>query len=541
MAEKTNSMPTEQLTMVTTLDDQENHVEKVTTVDTLHADEATVVLARHTTESTWTESEEKNLVRKIDRRLLGIMFATYGLQYYDKAMLSQAALFGLRKELVLTGDRYSFSASIFYLGYIAGALPAMLLAQHFPVERFTAGIIAVWCSDFRGLYAQRFFLGFLEAGVSPILMIIVSSFYKKNEQPLRMGSWWAAAGFVSIFAPLINYGLGHIHGALSTWKYMYTFAGSVTILWAIVIMAFLPPNPVHARGFSERERYIAVARLRTNNTGVRNTHFKPAQALELVYDARFWLAVATAFCIMVTNGPLSTFVPIIVSGFGYSPLNSLLLSMPCGAVAGVETLLVTWIASKLSHRNWNTWIIAACQVPSIVAAVLPWQLPADAQGARLFALYLLGGFASPYGVLMALHTANYAGYTKKSVTASGLFMGYCLGNSTGPLLFKPTDAPTFEKGFQAVLITTILGLALAVAYRFVCVLDNKRRDRAGTAEAFDHAFDDDLTDMKVRTYIHLLGPKDLCNLRLWLTVNEESPIPLYNLRKGEASNCFPGL
>jgi hypothetical protein len=75
------------------------------------------------------------------------------------------------------------------------------------------------------------------------------------------------------------------------------------------------------------------------------------------------------------------------------------------------------------------------------------------------------------------------------------------GNFTGPLLFKPGDAPTFEKGFQAVLITTILGLALAVAYRFVCVLDNKRRDRAGTAEAFDHAFDDDLTDMKVRTVL----------------------------------------
>jgi hypothetical protein len=96
MAEKTDSMPTEQLTTVTTLDDQDNHVEKITTVDTLHADEATVVLARHTTESTWTESEEKSLVRKIDRRLLGIMFATYGLQYYDKAMLSQAVRSKLR-------------------------------------------------------------------------------------------------------------------------------------------------------------------------------------------------------------------------------------------------------------------------------------------------------------------------------------------------------------------------------------------------------------------------------------------------------------
>lgn len=111
------------------------------------------------------------------------------------------ALFGLRTELQLTGDRYSFSSSIFYLGYIAGALPAMLLAQRFPVERVAAGIIAVWgltllltiqCHNFQGLYTQRFFLGFLEAGISPMLMIIVSSFYLKKEQPIRMGAWWAA-------------------------------------------------------------------------------------------------------------------------------------------------------------------------------------------------------------------------------------------------------------------------------------------------------------------------------------------------------------
>ena len=38
----------------------------------------------------WTEEEEKRLVRKIDKRLLPIMAFSYGLQYYDKAMLSQA-------------------------------------------------------------------------------------------------------------------------------------------------------------------------------------------------------------------------------------------------------------------------------------------------------------------------------------------------------------------------------------------------------------------------------------------------------------------
>lgn len=75
-------------------------------------------------------------------------------------------------------------------------------------------------SNYQGLYAQRFFLGFLESGVSPGWMMVVGGWYRKNEQAFRMGAWYSATGYVSIFAPLINYGLGHISGALSPWKYM---------------------------------------------------------------------------------------------------------------------------------------------------------------------------------------------------------------------------------------------------------------------------------------------------------------------------------
>lgn len=71
----------------------------------------------------WTEAEEASLKRKVDWRLMPVLCATYGLQYYDKAMLSQAALFGLIEDLDLgVGNRYSFSAAIFYLGFMAGEL-----------------------------------------------------------------------------------------------------------------------------------------------------------------------------------------------------------------------------------------------------------------------------------------------------------------------------------------------------------------------------------------------------------------------------------
>lgn len=107
------------------------------------------------------------------------------------------ALFGLRTDLDLNeGNRYSFSASIFYLGFIVGAYPAIVLAQRYPIERVASGIVMIWgvcltctaaCQTWQTLYVQRFFLGFLEAGISPMFMLVVGQFYKKNEQALRMG------------------------------------------------------------------------------------------------------------------------------------------------------------------------------------------------------------------------------------------------------------------------------------------------------------------------------------------------------------------
>ena len=91
---------------------------------------------------------------------------------------------------------------------------------------------------------------------------------------------------------------------------MYIFAGAITIIWSAVIYFFMPPDPIRAKGFNERERYIAVARLRSNNSGVRNTHFKIAQLWELCLDIRFWLAFAMAFLLMIANGPVSTFIPM---------------------------------------------------------------------------------------------------------------------------------------------------------------------------------------------------------------------------------------
>lgn len=72
----------------------------------------------------------------------------------------------------------------------------MVVAQKWPVERVASGIVTLWglclilttvCKDYRDIYSQRFFLGLLESGISPMFMLIVGSWYRKDEQAMRMG------------------------------------------------------------------------------------------------------------------------------------------------------------------------------------------------------------------------------------------------------------------------------------------------------------------------------------------------------------------
>lgn len=206
---------------------------------------------------------------------------------------------------------------------------------------------------------------------------------------------------------------------------MYYFSGALTIVWGILLYFALPPDPIRAQGFDHRQRYILIARLRTNNSGVRNTHFKSDQVWELFLDVKFWLMFSIAFLSMIANGPISTFVPIIINGFGFSTLNSLLLVMPAGAYAGTVQLLFPYLASK--YKDLRSWIYLGGQLLTTLAALLLWLMPLSAKGALLFAVYILPSTGGTYPVLMGLQIANTAGYTKRSLASSGLYIGYCLG------------------------------------------------------------------------------------------------------------------
>jgi hypothetical protein len=119
---------------------------------------------------------------------------------------------------------------------------------------------------------------------------------------------------------------------------MYIITGAVIVLWSFVVLRYLPSDPANAKGFNERERYIASSRLIKNNAGCRSRKLNKSQLWEMICDVKFRLLFSTAFLTMITNGPVSSFFPIIINGFGFNRLDALRLTLPAGIVIGTLSL-----------------------------------------------------------------------------------------------------------------------------------------------------------------------------------------------------------
>jgi MFS family permease len=115
------------------------------------------------------------------------------------------------------------------------------------------------------------------SGSDPSFMLITQMWYTRREQPLRIGLWYTANGAGIALGGLLGYAIGHIKGALASWRYEFIIIGALCCTWGIVLSIFLPDSPVKAKFLNDREKRIAVERLKANQTGVENKHLKMYQ------------------------------------------------------------------------------------------------------------------------------------------------------------------------------------------------------------------------------------------------------------------------
>ncbi|KAJ4352676.1 hypothetical protein N0V95_004060 [Ascochyta clinopodiicola] len=401
-------------------------------------------------------AEAKKTLRKIDRRIVPILFFTYLLQYLDKNGINYASAFGLQEGTNLEGQDYSWLGSIFYFGYLAGQYPAGYLLQRLPMAKFLGFCTLGWgvilmttpaCHNFAGMAANRFLLGLLESTVNPGFVLIMSMWYTSAEQPLRLGAYYCTNGIATMFGGLIGYAVGHIKTGLPRWMYVFLIFGSASTVMGVAILLFLPDLPTTAKFLTEKQRGIAVDRVSGNRQGVKNKHFKVYQAWQTLYDPKTWILFVMAVGAQIPNSALTTFSSLIIKSFGVDTLGTQYLQIPGGAVQFVSLLAGSYICTH--WPNTRCLMMTIANVICIIGASLLVALPNNNKWGRLVALWMCYFQGLGFSMSLTIVSSNIAGYTKKQLTGAALFTGYCVGNIIGPQTFKNSEAPRYRSAYIA--------------------------------------------------------------------------------------------
>ncbi|KAK7964292.1 major facilitator superfamily transporter [Apiospora saccharicola] len=433
----------------------------------------------------YSEEEYKKLKRKIDKYLLPLMWICYGIQQTDKTSIGTQATFGLRDDTGLVGQQYSWLTTIFYITYMIFEFPSNILLQRYKMGRTLSCFMICWgvvvlCIGFAKNFTHLIVLRALQVLHLPGFILVIGSWYTTREHASRSLVFQSANAGFGVIAHLILYGIGtvqHQHPERQVWRYMSYFLGTLTIAVGCLCLLLLG-TPSEVRWLSAREKQIANARIRANNTGHDQTgikRWKWKQARECLADPTFWFAGLNAFLSSVPNGGITTFGSIMNTSFGFTNLQVILLDIPRSVFSVLWFVLIGIVTSK--KQNLRMYFMMFSVVPPFVGFFVMAMLPNELQykwtkwgGYFMTVPFVIGMFLA-----WTLIPSNIAGRTKRTLTSSFTFVGYCVGNMVGSQIFLAKDAPRYVPGTVACGVCFGLEFLLILVWRVLLVMRNKRR------------------------------------------------------------------
>ncbi|SCU79469.1 LADA_0B00870g1_1 [Lachancea dasiensis] len=446
----------------------------------------------------FTVEEEKAVLRKIDRHVLPLMCFIFFAQYLDKQSLTYTAVFGLKEDLKMAGNDYSWCSTIFYIGQLGANFVFAYLMTIIPRAPLTGVCVVIWSlccmclaapSTKEGFWVGRLFLGIFEAAVQPACILITTYWYRKREQPLRTAVYISMNALAQIIGCFIMYGIGRTNtGKVEDWRIMFLICGAISLVAGLLFYFFLPISPKVAWFLTEREREIALKRIYEENDRSAINKFEFEQLKEcLNFDWLFYSSFAFGFLVTVTSGPI-IFQSLLLASFGYDKYQSMKYGSPAGAIQ----LLFVWIgvlAVKLIPKERALISMFLVCVP-LTGTIMVLALKQSSGWWVVAGSWLSSVITCIMTILLSLISSNVRGNTKKSLCSNAFFVGYCLA----AIIYPQWWLGTYRGGLIVTIIMWIITMLLLVFYRFKAIYENKKKESMEFQTTQTIMKSDDLTD-----------------------------------------------
>jgi MFS transporter, ACS family, 4-hydroxyphenylacetate permease len=319
-----------------------------------------------------TKSEE--VIGKVWRRLIPFLFVLYIFNYLDRINLGFAAL-SMNKDLMFSATIFGLANSIFYFGYVACEIPSNLLMARFGARVWLARILISWGLASAAtmfvvgpwsLYIIRFFVGVLEAGFVPGVLLYLTYWIPRSHRARANGYLMMAQPVaMAIGGGMSGLILEHLNGLanLQGWRWMFLIEGIPAAVLGAVAYFYLTDKPVDTTWLNETEK-TALGTLLTDGQATGRNRSK-ASILKQTLEPRIILLAVAYFCLVNTLNANGTWIPTIVRDV--LKAHSLTSVGFVTAIPALSALILMpiWTRSsdKSQERKWH--LIAALAMAAV--------------------------------------------------------------------------------------------------------------------------------------------------------------------------------
>ncbi|TKA75840.1 hypothetical protein B0A55_04383 [Friedmanniomyces simplex] len=429
---------------------------------------------------------ERKLVRKIDFHVIPCLCIMYLLAFLDRVNIANANVYGLAKQLHLTGNEYNVALVIFFVPYVLFEIPSNLLLKRFKPHvwlslnmflfGFTTAMQGV-VKNYSGLLAVRFFLGFFETGMFPGAFYLIGMWYRRSEAQKRYSFFFSSTTLAGAFGGLLAAAIGKMDGiaGYAGWRWIFILEGCLTVAFSFVFFFALPDFPEQSKWLSAEEKSYVAARLRADQGRSAVERQITLKDVGRVFkDYKVFAAGFMYFGLIVPAYGYAYFAPGIIKGYGYSAIQTQLHSVPPWAAAFGFAMLTATL-SDLTQKRAPFAIGCICIAIAGFAILISVHDNRPLEYAALF-LVAMGAY-SAMPIIVCWFGMNLAGHHRRSVgTAWQVGFGN-IGGIIAVWAFLAKDAPKYITGYSICLAFTVLSIIACIVYGVGCWAANRRRDR----------------------------------------------------------------
>ncbi|KAH8913098.1 MFS general substrate transporter [Coniochaeta sp. PMI_546] len=451
---------------------------------------------------TWSEEEEKRLVRKLDWRVcLWACVMFFALQV-DRGNLAQAVSDNMLDDLGMNTDDYNYGNSVFRVAFLIAELPSQLVSKKIGPDRWIPMQIVLWSivaisqcalTGRSTFIATRVLLGFLEGGFIPDIVLWLSYFYTSRELPIRLSYFWTSLSVTGILTSLLAFALLHLRGVngWGGWRWLFLVEGLITFLVGIASFFLMPASAVQTKTwfrpkgwFTDREVAIVVNRVLRDDPSKGDMNNRqaitPKRLWEALKDYDLWPLYIIGVIAFIPQAPPATYITLTLRNLGFDPFNTNLLTIPYNVFHIINLILLTRLSERLNERTLVSMLQPLWTLPCLVA--LRWWSGVTTDKWGTYALVtVLISYPYAHAILVGWASKNSNNVGARSVSAALYNMSVQVGSIISAYIYQDYDKPKYKNGNLTLVIINCFVIGLFLLTKAYYMWRNRQRDKIWSA------------------------------------------------------------